>query len=165
MVYNYIVKKRNDKILEKIKAQEEKNQQNQLTENQPKNNNQPKLFQYIQEQNQQNPNQNIVDQSPENKNTPIVLKPIENEGGGVAENVAPKDNSLLDKFTKNPQNLLDEANKFLQFDNQQQNIENKNSNMNIPPVYVKQQNGENDFKNGDVVNNVNNIEIIPQFVN
>ena len=72
---------------------------------------------------------------------------------------------MLDKFTKNPQNLLDEANKFLQFDNQQENIENKNSNMNIPPVYVKQQNGENDFKNADVVNNINNIETIPQFVN
>jgi hypothetical protein len=165
MVYNYIVKKRNDKILEKIKVLEEKNQQNQLTENQQNNNNQPKLFQYIQEQNQQNPNQNIVNQAPENKNTPILLKPIENEGGEVAENVAPKENSLLDKFIKTPQNLLNDANKILQFDNQQENIENKNSNMNIPPVYVKQQNGENDFKNADVVNNVNNIETIPQFVN
>ena len=34
--------------------------------------------------------------------------------------------------------------------------------MNIPPVYEKQQNGENDFKNGDVINN---IDAIPQFTN
>ena len=162
LVYNYIVKKRNDKILEKIKTLEQKNQQNQIAENQ-QNINQPKLFQYIHEQNPQN--QNINDQSPENKNAPIVLKPIENQGSEVVENATPKENSLLEKFTKTPQNILDEANKFLQFDNQKENIENKNDNMNIPPVYVKQQNGENDFKNGDVVNNINNIETIPQFVN
>jgi hypothetical protein len=166
MVYNYIVKKRNDKILEKIKAQEEKNKQNQLSENQ-QNITQPKLFQYIQEQNQQNlnQNQNITDQSLENKNAPIVLKPIENEGSEVVEDTAPKRNSLLEKFSKTPQDFLDQANKLLEIDNQEQNIENKNSDMNIPPVYVKQQNGENDFKNGDVVNNVSNIETIPQFVN
>ena len=154
--------------MEKIKAQETLNQKNQPNENAENNLNQPKLFQYIPDQNNQN-NQNsnpeIAEQSPENKNAPIVLQPIENQGGEVAENAPPKENSLLDKFTKTPQKFLDEANKLLQIDNQQQNNENKNNDMNIPPVYVKQQNGENDFKNGDVVNNVNTTDAFPQFVN
>jgi hypothetical protein len=164
LVYNYIVKKRNDKILQTAKALEKKEQKNQDSENQQNNDIQPKLFKYIKDQNDQNTSPKIADQSAENKNAPIVLKPTENQEGDVVENTPTKGSSLLDKFSKTPQNFLDEANKLLQIDNQQQNIENNNS-MNIPPVYVKQQNGENDFKNGDVVNNISNIETIPQFVN
>jgi len=165
LVYNYIVKKRNDKILQSTRAQEKIEQKNQVAENGQNNNIQPKLFKYIQDQSDQNITPKISNQPNENNNTPIVLKPIENEEKEVVQNTPPKENSILEKFSKTPQNFLDEASKLLQIDNQQQNIENKNSNMNIPPVYVKQQNGENDFKNGDVVNNINNIETIPQFVN
>jgi hypothetical protein len=85
---------------------------------------------------------------------------------GVGGNVNwMNEESFFRKFTKTPKDFIDEANKILQNDGNKQNVENKNNNMNIPPVYEKQQNGENDFKNGDVVNNVSNIETIPQFVN
>ena len=180
LVYNYIVKKRNDKILAKAKAQEEIDLKNKLTEDpnkvvedQQDESNKPKLFKFINEPKNDNLTQNNSNKSVENndenlnnnnvsKNAPIVLKPIEEEP--VAVNASPKNNeeSFFKKFTKTPKDFIDEANKILQNDSNKQNVENKNNNTNIPPVYEKQQNGENDFKNGDVINN---IDAIPQFTN
>jgi hypothetical protein len=92
-------------------------------------------------------------------NAPIVLKEI-GEADPFQENLPPEQDSFLKNFSKNPniQNALDEVNKVTKVNKMEQNKDPAN----IPPVYVKQQNGETDFKNGDVINN---IESIPQFVN
>jgi uncharacterized protein YbcV (DUF1398 family) len=174
LVYNYIVKKRNDKILAKAKAQEEidlKNKliedSNKVAENQQEESDKPKLFKFINELKNDNLTQDNSNKSMENnnnitKNAPIVLKPIEEEPAVVDSPPKNNEESFFRKFTKTPQDIFDEANKILQNQDNKQNVENKNNDMNIPPVYVKQQNGENDFKNGDVINN---IEGIPQFTN
>jgi len=156
LIYNHIIKKHNDKIL----AQQKLNNQN--VENQQNENNQlvsPNSIELLK------------DNKPDNKsleddkktNAPIILQPIE-EVKPIEDNPPPKNNeeSFLRKFSKTPQDIFKEANKILQNNEEKQNIENKNNNMNIPPVYEKQQNGENDFKNGDVINNIDNI---PQFTN
>ena len=145
LIYNHIIKKHNDKIL----AQQNKN--NQLA--------------YL--KTNEAPNDNKPDNKLEDvkkTNVPIVLQPIE-EGKPIDESPPPpqkNNDSFLKKFSKTPQDIIEETNKIIQNNEEKQNIEIKNNNMNIPPVYEKQQNGENDFKNGDVINN---IDAIPQFTN
>ena len=175
LIYNHIIKKHNDKILANAKANEKSKVKgnNQVAEGENGANNQllnkennPKLIALLQEpeedkkltqNNKVDPvenNNNVV-----NNNPPIVLKETD-EGEPFVENLPPEQDSFLKNFSKNIniQNALDEVNKVTKVDKVEQNKDPTN----IPPVYVKQQNGETDFKNGDVINN---IEGIPQFVN
>ena len=174
LIYNHIIKKHNDKILANAKANEkskvnlnnkveedEKNADNQLLN---KGNN-PKLISLLKEPEVDNKlTQNNKKDSAENNNNvvnnaPIFIREVD-EVESFKENLPPEQDSFLKNFSKNPniQNALDEVNKVTKVDKVEQNKDPTN----IPPVYVKQQNGENDFKNGDVINN---IESIPQFVN
>lgn len=150
LIYNHILKKHNDKILAQQKLNNQNNENNKL------------LIKPIEVVNNNKVEEVKIDNNL-TKNAPIVLQPIEEEK--PIDESPPKQNnneSFLRKFSKTPQDIFDEANKIIQNNEEKQNIENKNNNMNIPPVYVKQQNGENDFKNGDVINNIDNI---PQFTN
>jgi hypothetical protein len=174
LIYNHIIKKHNDKILANAKANEKSkvNLDNLVTEDKKdvinqllnKENN-PKLISLLKEfENDKKSTQNNIKDFVENNNNvannpPIVLKEV-GEGEPFQENLPPEKDSFLKNFSKNIniQNALDEVNKVTKVDNADQNSDPSN----IPPVYVKQQNGESDFKNGDVINN---IESIPQFVN
>lgn len=158
LIYNHIIKKHNDKILAINKANEKSkaNLDNQVAQDKKDANN-PKLISLLKEP---EVNKKLI----ENKNNvvnnaPVVLKESE-EGEPFVENLPPEQDSFLKNFSKNIniQNALDEVNKVTKVDEVEQN----NDPTNIPPVYLKQQNGETDFKNGDVINN---IEGIPQFVN
>ena len=158
LIYNHIIKKHNDKILAINKANEKSkaNLDNKVTQDKKDANN-PKLISLLKEP---EVNKKLI----ENKNNvvnnaPVVLKESE-EGEPFVENLPPEQDSFLKNFSKNIniQNALDEVNKVTKVDEVEQN----NDPTNIPPVYLKQQNGETDFKNGDVINN---IEGIPQFVN
>jgi uncharacterized protein YbcV (DUF1398 family) len=167
LIYNHIIKKHNDKILANAKANEKSkdNPNNPVAEDEKDANNQllnkennPKLISLLKEPEEdkkltQN-NNNVV-----NNNAPIVLKEAE-EGEPFEENLPPEQDSFLKNFSKklNIQNALDEVNKVTKVDK----VDKNQDSTNIPPVYVKQQNGETDFKNGD---EINNIEGIPQFVN
>ena len=192
LIYNHIIKKHNDKILANSKAKqiadenakdkldgkvaENKNDDNKLLNNE----NSPKLIQLLKEpefdkkltdnnkkdslEGGKNISKVASANSDENidKNAPVELKEID-EGEPFVENLPPEQDSFLKNFSKNPtlQNALDEVNKITKVDKVNQDIQNKDP-ANIPPVYVKQQNGETDFKNGDVINN---IESVPQFTN
>jgi len=171
LIYNHIIKKHNDKILANAKANAKANEKSKDDLNNPvaedendannrllnKENN-PKLISLLTEPEEEKKltknNNNVV-----NNNAPIVLKEAE-EGEPFVENLPPEQDSFLKNFSKklNIQNALDEVNKVTKVDK----VDKNQDPTNIPPVYVKQQNGETDFKNGD---EINNIEGIPQFVN
>ena len=157
LIYNHLIKKHNDKILANAKA-------NKIAEDKKVANN-PKLISLLKEfENDKKSTQNNIKDSAENNNNvaddgPIVLREV-GEAEPFQENLPPEKDSFFKNFSKNIniQNALDEVNKVTKVDKEEQNSDPTN----IPPVYVKQQNGESDFKNGDVINN---IESIPQFVN
>ncbi|MBM3590539.1 MAG: hypothetical protein FJX30_04115 [Alphaproteobacteria bacterium] len=103
-------------------------------------------------------------------NNPIVLKPInDNSKNSDLENSQTKNQSPI-------QNLINKTNEVLNLDNDvnaDNSLENNADSLNesnqsndssfkIPPVYIKQQNGEKDFKNSNIIDNKNNF---PQFVN
>ncbi len=157
LIYNHIIKKHNDKILANAKA-------NQIEEDK-KDANSQKLISLLKEFDvDKKLTQNNKKDSAENNNnvannSPIVLREV-GENESFQENLPPEKDSFFKNFSKNIniQNALDEVNKVTKVDKEEQNRDPTN----IPPVYLKQQNGESDFKNGDVINN---IESIPQFVN
>ena len=168
LIYNHIIKKHNDKILANAKANEKsivnegkKDDNNKLLNNL----NSSKLISLLKEsdnnKNSDQDNKKDLVESNDNvaTNSPIVLKQV-GEAEPFQENLPPEEDSFLKNFSKNIniKNALDEVNKVTKVDNEEQ----KRDSLNIPPVYLKQQNGESDFKNGDVINN---IESIPQFVN
>jgi len=168
LIYNHIIKKHNDKILANAKTNEKsivnegkKDDNNKLLNNL----NSSKLISLLKESdNNKNSNQDNKKDLVESNdnvanNSPIVLKQV-GEAEPFQENLPPEEDSFLKNFSKNIniKNALDEVNKVTKVDNEEQ----KSDSLNIPPVYLKQQNGESDFKNGDVINN---IESIPQFVN
>ncbi len=174
LIYNNIIKKHNDKILANAKAnekskikednpiEEDKKDFNDKSSNKENN---PKLISLLKqfENDKKSTQNNIKDSADINNNvannSPIVLKQVE-EAEPFQENLSPEKDSFFQNFSKNIniQNALDEVKKATKVDK----LEQKNNPTNIPPVYIKQQNGESDFKNGDVINNV---ESVPQFVN
>jgi uncharacterized protein YbcV (DUF1398 family) len=164
LIYNHIIKKHNDKILANAKANESSKikSDNQVAEDEKIPNGQ-KLISLLKEFDvDKKLTQNNKKDSAENNyianNSPIELKEV-GEAEPFEENLPPEQDSFFKNFSKNIniQNALDEVNKVTKVGK----VDN-NDPTNIPPVYVKQQNGESDFKNGDVINN---IESIPQFVN
>jgi len=108
---------------------------------------------------------------------PIVLQPIVDVNDNASK---PNNQSAEDTANKifSPQELLKKAQNIMNSGSapnsnpqsaektpSQKNPFGQNissSSPNIPPVYVKQQNGDEDFKNGDIVNNSGNV---PQFSN
>jgi len=165
LIYNHIIKKHNDKILQQQKIENKiaENNKNQNFTNDFSSN---KLINYINNDNSVNqpkPSNDPNNKDKLEKNPPIVLKPIDDtKKDNENLDIDQKRDSFFEKLSKTPIDFISEANKIIKNENQQQNIENKNNDTNIPPVYVKQQNGETDFKNGDEINNA---IAIPQFVN
>ncbi len=152
LIYNHIIKKHNDKVMENAKINAEKNAK--IAENNKENQelDYKNIVKSLKENKEENLNQNNENIA---KNTPIIIQPIEenvkninsfNNINNLQESVSSKVSDVIDEFSK----ISAEKNK-------------KESNLsNIPPVYVKRQNGEIDFKNSDVINNIENI---PQFTN
>jgi hypothetical protein len=66
-------------------------------------------------------------------------------------------NNLQGDISNKVNDIIDKVNKASSGKNSQED-----NLKNIPPVYVKRQNGEIDFKNNDIINN---IETMPQFTN
>ncbi len=152
LIYNHIIKKHNDKVIENAKINAEKNAK--FAENNKENQgldykNIVKPLKETKEENLNQNNENIA------KNTPIIIQPIEENIKNV--NAINNISNLQGEFSNKIGNVIDEINKISAGKNK------KEDNLsNIPPVYVKRQNGEIDFKNSDVINN---IETMPQFTN
>lgn len=148
LIYNHIIKKHNDKILENAKINAEKNLKNVNNQQQNELNESPKLVKLL---NDSQENINPIQNNDIAKNSPIILKPIDEET---------KDNNLenFQESTSNKiKNIIDKVSKIAKEDDK------KDGDIaNIPPVYVKKQNGEADFKDGDVIDNIDNV---PQFIN
>ena len=149
LIYNHIIKKHNDKVLENAKINAEKNLNNNANQ---KEDSAPHLVKLLDDSkensNSKQNNENLV------KNSPIILKPIE-------EDVQNNENKNPENSQANLPNRIKDV--FSQFDKISKTKDKKEEDpTNIPPVYVKKQNGEVDFKNGDVINNIENV---PQFIN
>lgn len=186
LVYNDIIKKRNDKILaiqkkyqDELVALEKSGSVDQSRidklKKQLEDINNIKIIQPISEfidDKNLNPesDSSLPSDNKNSFNNPIVLKPIDDNS----------QNSDLDNSqqkTQSPiQNLINKTNEILDSNNQlnannsvennanftNDNNQSKDSSFKVPPVYIKQQNGEKDFKNSDIIDNKNNF---PQFVN
>jgi len=186
LIYNDIIKKRNDKTLaiqkkyqDELDALEKSGSTDQLRidklKKQLEDASKLKIIQPIVESiadknlNSESDNSNSSDNKNFNNN-PIVLKPInDNTKNSDLENSQMKNQSPI-------QNLINKTNEVLNLDNEvnaDNSLENNADSLNdsnqsndssfkIPPVYIKQQNGEKDFKNSNIIDNKNNF---PQFVN
>lgn len=163
LIYNDLVKKKNEKIMLIRKKYEDqiatlkqsenpdKDLINQLSKSLEDN----KIIQYVDLESKK-----IIKNSKNEMNNddiqkePIVLTPIE-------DSKKTSNNELIDKLSKalNPKDTQDMLSKFINNDNSSKQDKNINE---LPPVYIRDQNGDQDFKNKKVIDNS---ETFPQFIN
>jgi hypothetical protein len=188
LVYNDIIKRKNDKIIqqkkkfeEELKAvenssidEEDKQVQIDNLKNEIKKIDETKLLQPIVDKTENN---DIVENSEKDKNINDISNTennlINNAVANTNDNLTVEDNS--ENFTSK-NDFLKRINNFLNKKNENEpsnkidnkSVENKpiinddKNNVKIPPVYIKPQNGEADFNNREVIDNSTNF---PQFTN
>jgi len=188
LVYNDIIKRKNNKIIqqkkkfeEELKAvenssidEEDKQEKINNLKNEIKKIDETKLLQPIVDKTENN---DIVENSEKDKNINDNSNSendlIDNVVANTNDNLTVEDNSdnitSKNDFLKRINNFLNKKNEndpSNKIDNK--TIENKpiinddKNNVKIPPVYIKPQNGEADFNNREVIDNSTNF---PQFTN
>ena len=167
IIYNDIIKKRNDKILSIKKSYEEeiKNLResgsvsaDKIVSLEKKLDENMKKFKTIDPIIIDNQVASSDNNKKVSKNEPIVLQPVNDMKIDDYNNISDNISNLMD-----PKKILDYAKNAKQ--TMENNLSNAKPNLNdgdLPPVYVKPQNGEKDFGNKEVIDNKSDF---PQFVN
>lgn len=167
IIYNDIIKKRNDKILSIKKGYEEeiKNlresgsvSDDKIASLEKKLDENMKKFKTVDPVNIDNLATDSDNNKKVSKNEPIVLQPVNDMKIDDYNNISDNISNLMD-----PKKILDYAKNAKQtLKNNAPNAKPNLTDDDLPPVYVKPQNGEKDFGNKEVIDNKSDF---PQFVN